>query len=472
MFPVIALVGCTNVGKSTLFNRLTASREALVADYAGLTRDRLYGEGCLEDYHYGVIDTGGMSDEESAVGLQMIKQVHSAIQEADLVFFLIDLKEGMTLSDQEIAQVLRKMQKPIYVIANKIDTKKHEISLNEYYELGLGKLYPISATHGRGIQNLVEETIGAWYKNNPVEKIAEAIPEEECDRIKIAIVGRPNVGKSTLVNRLLKEERVIVLDEAGTTRDSIYIPYDREGKRYTLIDTAGVRRKGRVFELVEKFSIIKTLQAIDKSNIVVVMLNAREEVVDQDLHLLGHILRQGKSLVIAMNKWDGLSHDEREANKSELHRRLVFAPFIPIHFISAKHGSGLAELYESVDQVYSLSTQRWSSNKLTAILEECIESNQPPMSGVHRIKLRYCHMGGTNPLTLIIHGNQTANLPQNYIRYLENSFRSKLSLSGIPIRIRFKTSNNPFKDKKNVLTMKQVKKRRRLISHVKKTAKR
>ncbi|MBE8215446.1 MAG: ribosome biogenesis GTPase Der [Endozoicomonadaceae bacterium] len=471
MFPIIALIGCTNVGKSTLFNRLTASREALVADYAGLTRDRLYGEGSLENDRYGVIDTGGVSDKQQDVNLQMMKQVHLAIKAADLMFFIVDVKMGMSAADHELAHILRKEQKPVYLIANKIDTKKHEISLNEYYELGLGDLFPITATHGRGVQFLLENTIAVWYQQHAKNRVEVENPAIATDRIKMAIVGRPNVGKSTLVNRLLKEERVIVLDEAGTTRDSIYIPYERDGKQYTLIDTAGVRRKGRVSELIEKFSIIKTLQAIEKANIIILMLSAQDNIVDQDLHLLGHILRQGKRLVIAINKWDGLSDYAREMTRTTAKRRLIFAPFIPVHFISAKHGSGLSDLYTSIDQVYQSSMTRWSSNQLTSILEESIKANQPPMNGSHRIKLRYCHMGGSDPLTLIIHGNQTDALPQNYIKYLENTFRSKLLLSGIPIRLRFKTSDNPFKDKKNILTLKQVKKRKRLMSHIKKTYK-
>lgn len=474
MLPVIALVGRPNVGKSTLFNRLTRSRDALVANFSGLTRDRKYGEGRLGAHRYIVIDTGGISGDEEGIDSKMAEQSLSAIDEADAVFFMVDAKQGLTVADEMIAHHLRRHHKRVWVVLNKTDTTDPDIAATEFHGIGMGNPYPIAAAHGRGVRSLID-TVLEEIVNPDTLPLSETESENEestkDSNIKIAIIGRPNVGKSTLVNRMLGEDRVIVYDQAGTTRDSIYIPYERDEQKYTLIDTAGVRRKGRVTETVEKFSVIKALQAIENANVVILVLDAREGVVDQDLHMLSYAVEAGKSLVIAMNKWDGMTQDQRQEAKDELDRRLVFINFAKIHFISAKHGSGVGNLYDSVKKAYHSSMQRWTANQLTHILEDAVREHQPPLVRGHRIKLRYCHMGGNNPPKFIIHGNQTADVPKAYNRYLENKYRSVLSISGTPIRIEFKTGDNPFAGKKNKLNDRQLKKRQRMVKHVKKVEK-
>lgn len=488
MVPVIALVGRPNVGKSTLFNRLTKSRDAIVADYAGLTRDRKYGEAKWQGRTYIVIDTGGISGDEEGIDVKMAGQSLQAIEEADAVLFMVDSRAGLTAADQMIADHLRRNNKRTFLVANKVDTVDPDIARAEFSPLGIGDAWPVAAAHGRGVNNLLQEALGIFPRDNAEEgeQGAEAVEGElieggerpqripgpdEKSGIKIAIIGRPNVGKSTLVNRMLGEERVIVYDQAGTTRDSIYIPFERDEQKYTLIDTAGVRRRGKIFEAVEKFSVVKTLQAIQDANVVVFVMDAREGVVDHDLNLLGFALESGRAMVIALNKWDGMEPAERDRVKSELERRLQFVDFCDIHFISALHGTGVGHLYKSVQEAFRSAVTRWPTSYLTQILEDAISTHQPPLINGRRIKLRYAHLGGANPPLIVIHGNQTDAVPRSYVRYLENTYRRVLKLVGTPIRIEFKGGENPFEGKKNTLTVRQVNKKRRLMSHHKKAEK-
>jgi len=487
MVPVIALVGRPNVGKSTLFNRLTKSRDAIVADYSGLTRDRKYGEAKWQGRTYIVIDTGGISGDEEGIDAKMAEQSLQAIEEADAVLFMVDSRAGMTAADQMIAEHLRKKNKCTFLVANKVDTVDPDIARAEFSPLAIGDAWPIAAAHGRGITALLQAALGAFPKD---EVEGEEFPEGEGEEgaaaaepqkripgpdertgIKIAIIGRPNVGKSTLVNRMLGEERVIVYDQAGTTRDSIYIPFERDDAKYTLIDTAGVRRRGKIFEAVEKFSVVKTLQAIQDANVVVFVMDAREGVVDHDLNLLGFVLETGRALVIALNKWDGMDSHERDRVKTELERRLQFVDFADIHFISALHGTGVGNLYKSVQESFRSAVTRWPTSYLTQVLEDAVSVHQPPLVNGRRIKLRYAHLGGANPPLIVIHGNQVDAVPRAYSRYLENTYRRVLKLVGTPIRIEFKGGENPYEDKKNTLTARQVNKKRRLMSHHKKAEK-
>ncbi|MCY4330098.1 MAG: ribosome biogenesis GTPase Der [Endozoicomonadaceae bacterium] len=475
MLPVIALIGRPNVGKSTLFNCLTHSRDALVANYSGLTRDRKYGEGKLSDYHYIVIDTGGIVGDEVAIDSKVAEQSFSAVKEADIILFVVDAQQGLTDADSRIASYLRKQSKSVWIVLNKIDAVNPDIAAAEFYGLGMGDPQPVAAAHRRGISSLINhvmETAQIPQTSADNEQQNSESDEDELEHsIKIAIIGRPNVGKSTLVNRMLGEERVVVYDQAGTTRDSIYIPYERENQKYTLIDTAGVRRKGKVTEIFEKFSVIKTLKAIKDADVTILVLDAREGIVDQDLHMLSYAIEAGSSIVIAMNKWDRMSPDDRQKAKNDIDRRLVFINFVTVHFISAMHGSGVGNLYKSINEAWTSKTRRWSSGHLTRILEEAVKDHQPPLIRKRRIKLRYCHMGGNNPPTFVIHGNQTSEIPRAYSRYLENKYRSVLNITGSPIRIEFKTGENPFAGKKNELTASQLKKRQRMIQHVKQAKK-
>jgi GTP-binding protein len=466
MIPVFALVGRPNVGKSTLFNRLTKTQDALVANFPGLTRDRQYGEAKFGSRHFIVIDTAGMTGQEEGIDSAVAQQSQQAVDEADAVVFMLDAREGLNALDEQLAQRLRVKNKPLFFVANKIDGVNEDVALAEISRLGAGKIYPTTATHGRGLRPLLEDMLNLFPKPEETPIDGDINPG-----IKIAIVGRPNVGKSTLVNRLLGEERVVVYDEPGTTRDSVYIRYERNEEIFTLIDTAGIRRRKNVSEVVEKFSIVKTLKAIDDANVVVLVLDASEGIVDQDLHLLGHVIDAGRALVVAINKWDGLTDQHKQYVKSELERRLQFIDYAQIHFISALHGTGVGHLYDSVRTAYRAATQKLQTHNLSQILERAVFDHAPPLVNGRRIKLRYAHAGGSNPPLIVIHGNQTDDVPRAYRRYLEKVFRRELKLIGTPVRIEFKTGENPFAGKRNVLSERQVERRRRLIQHVKKSTK-
>ncbi|MBB72678.1 MAG: ribosome biogenesis GTPase Der [Legionellales bacterium] len=462
MLPVIAIVGRPNVGKSTLFNRLTKSRDAIVANMPGVTRDRQYGEGQLGDRPYIIVDTAGITGDEIGVDGLMAEQIKQALEEADQIIFMVDARDGLTPTDAAIARQLRQLQKKVYMVANKIDGLDPDMALAEFYELGMGDIYHIAAAHGRGVTSLIEHIL------EPLAIDVET-HEDKDKGIKIAFVGRPNVGKSTLINRLLGEERVIVYDEPGTTRDSIFIPFERHGKQYTLIDTAGVRRRGKVHETVEKFSVIKTLRAIEAANVVIFVFDAQQGIAEQDLKILSFIIDAGRALVVAFNKWDGMDEDDKKQVKSELERRLEFLQFARFHFISALHGTGVGHLYKSINEAYESATREMSTPQLTAILEAAIEKHQPPMAKGRRIKLRYAHPGGHNPPIIVIHGNQTDALADSYKRYLMNTFRDALKIMGSPIRLQFKSSKNPFAGRRNKLTPRQQNKKKRLFKHLKKS---
>ncbi len=443
--PVVALIGRPNVGKSTIFNQFTKSRQALVADLSGLTRDRQYGDAVYDDKAFIVVDTGGIGEADDGRGDiddYMSEQSHTAIHEADIIVFVVDARVGMIGADAEIGKFLHTLGKPVYVAANKVDGA-HDSAPAEFYALGLGTPYPMAASHGRGIGNLLE----AITADMPEQEVVN-----EPEGLKLAIIGRPNVGKSTLVNRLLGEERVVVFDQPGTTRDSIYIPYERDGKNYVLIDTAGVRRRGRIDEKVEKFSVIKTLQAIEDSNVTVIVIDAQEGIVDQDLHMIGYALDAGRALVVAINKWDGLSHDQKDFIKLEMDRRFSFIPYVKVHLISALHGTGVGNLYPSILRAYQSSMFEVSTNRLTQILQDAVTANPPPTVGGRRIKLRYAHIGGHNPPVIVIHGNQTGSLPKSYQRYLENQFRQVFKLEGTPLNVVFKLNQNPYASKSDTPT--------------------
>ncbi len=458
MLPVIALVGRPNVGKSTLFNQLTRSRDALVADQPGLTRDRKYGVGKLGDRPYVVVDTGGLSGEEGVDAL-MDRQVQAAIEEADHILFLLDAKAGCNAADEWIAERLRRTGKPVTPVVNKSESLAPDLAGAEFHALGLGEPIPIAAAHGRGVRTLIDGVLRTLPES---EEEASGIDPG----IQIAVVGRPNVGKSTLVNRLLGEERVVAFDQPGTTRDSIFIPFTRDDRPYTLIDTAGVRRRARVHEAIEKFSIIKTLQAIEQANVVLLVLDAQQEIGEQDATLAGHILESGRALVVAVNKWDGLEPDQREWIKRELDRRLPFLEFAETRFISALHGSGVGELFPVVERAYANATRKLATPELTRILESAVQEHQPPLVRGRRIKLRYAHQGGQNPPIVVIHGNQTEAVPDSYKRYLIGRFRKVLRLSGTPIRLEFRSGENPYAGRKNKLTDRQIRKRQRLKKFV------
>jgi GTP-binding protein len=466
MIPVIALVGRPNVGKSTLFNQLTRSRDALVANFPGLTRDRKYGESKIGSRPFVVIDTGGIGGGEDGIDSQMAGQSLTAIEEADAVLFMVDAREGLNATDEALARHLRQRNKAFHLVVNKIDGIDEDVAVGEFYALGVDSLYAIAASHGRGVKTMIEQVLQTFEESAP--------PQEETaypDSTRVAVVGRPNVGKSTLVNRLLGEDRVVVFDQPGTTRDSIYIDYERGDRQYTLIDTAGVRRRKNVRQTVEKFSIVKTLKAIDDAHVVVLVMDAHEGIVDQDMHLLGHCIDAGRALVLAINKWDGIEPDQRDWIKSELGRRLKFADYADIHFISALHGTGVGHLYKSIDAAYAAATRKLGTNALNRILEGAVYDHPPPMVNGRRIKLRYAHAGGQNPPLIVIHGNQTGKVPSSYQRYLEKVFRRELDLAGTPVRVEFRTGDNPYAEKRNKLTQRQVQRKRRLMAHVKKNKK-
>ena len=478
MLPVVALVGRPNVGKSTLFNRLTNTRDALVADYPGLTRDRKYGQAKFEKRQFIVVDTGGITGDEEGIDAEMAQQSLLAIEEADVVLFLVDARAGMLPADQGIADHLRRINKKVFVVANKVDGIDGDSESAEFYSLGLGDIKQIAAAHGRGVSQLLQDALKPLESDFPDMEIVDEEPEEEEDAetqrqrlqelpIKLAIVGKPNVGKSTLTNRILGEERVVVFDMPGTTRDSVYIPMERDEREYILIDTAGVRKRKKISEAVEKFSIVKTLQAIEEANVVLLVIDAREGITAQDLSLLGFVLNSGRSLVVAVNKWDGLSTDVKDDIKREMDRRLGFIDFARIHFISALHGSGVGNLFESVQEAYMSATKRINTALLTQIMEMAQDDHQPPLVRGRRVKMKYAHAGGYNPPVIVIHGNQVDDLPSSYKRFLMNYFRKALEIMGTPIKIEFREGNNPFEGKKANLTLAQQRKRRRMMSYYK-----
>ena len=442
MKPVIALVGLPNVGKSTLFNRLTRSRDALVADLPGLTRDRHYGEGRVGERPFLVVDTGGFEPvAKEGIMYQMALQTKQAVAEADVVVFLVDGRQGLTPHDKTITDFLRKSNRPVLLVVNKSEGMRYTSVVADFYELGMGEPYVISSAHGDGVADLVEEALNVAFAQRPDD------PEEleQADKgIKIALVGRPNVGKSTLINTLVGEERVIAFYMPGTTRDSIEIPFERDGKQYTLIDTAGIRRRGKVFEAIEKFSVVKTLQSISEANVVVLMLDAQQDISEQDAHIAGFVLETGRALVIAVNKWDGLDQSRRDEIKIDIDRKLDFLSFAKMHFISALKAQGIGPLMRSLDAAYAAAFAKLPTPKLTRALEEAVEKQEPKRKGGTRPKMRYAHQGGMNPPIIVIHGNALEAITEPYKRYLEKHFRDTFSLVGTPLRIEFRTGKNPF----------------------------
>lgn len=464
MLPVVVLVGRPNVGKSTFYNLLTRSRDALVSDFPGLTRDRQYGRVTVEDKSFYIVDTGGIGVEDEDIDTLMAGQSERALEEADLILFMVDARAGLAPLDETIALKLRKRNKPVVLIVNKIDGLNETIAPLDFQKLAIHEYFAISAANNRGTQAVMEKILQTFEGRFEDQ-------EPEHDGVKIAFIGRPNVGKSTLLNRILGEERVVVYDMPGTTRDSISVPFTRNGKDYVLIDTAGVRRRARVSQVIEKFSIIKTLEAIRQSNVCLLLIDAQEGLTDQDLHLLGLIVKEGRALVIVVNKWDGLSDDARQHIKNELYRRLQFVRFAKIKFISALHGSGVGLLYDDIDQAYESSRLDLSTPRLTRILEELVADHALPMINGRRIKLRYAHAGGQNPPIIVVHGNQVDKMPDSYKRYLMNGFMTALKLVGTPLTIELKGNDNPYKDKHNTLTPRQEYKRSRMMKHYKKEKK-
>ena len=443
MKPVIALVGRPNVGKSTLFNRLTKSRDAIVADFAGLTRDRHYGNGRLGKHEYIVIDTGGFEpDASSGIYREMAKQTQQAVAEADVVVFVVDVRAGVSAQDHDIANYLRRLGKPCVLVGNKAEGMQDSALLAEFYELGLGEVHPVSAAHGQGIRSLVEMALEPLAL--PEEDAAD---EAEKNVIRLAVAGRPNVGKSTLINTWLGEERLVAFDMPGTTRDAISVPFERHGQKFELIDTAGLRRKGKVFEAIEKFSVVKTLQAIESANVVLLLLDATQGVTDQDAHIAGYILESGRAVVIAVNKWDAVDDYGRQQLERSIESRLSFLKFASLHFISAKKRQGIGPLWASIVQDYKAAICKMPTPVLTRLLLESVQFQSPQRSGMFRPKLRYAHQGGMNPPVIVIHGNSLEHVTDAYKRFLEGRFRKEFDLVGTPLRIEMKTSKNPYADK-------------------------
>jgi len=454
MLPVVALVGRPNVGKSTLFNVLTGTRDALVADEPGLTRDRKYGFGRIGRLPYIVVDTGGLIEHPGGLESQMAVQTLRAIAEADRVVLVVDAREGLTPADEFAARSVRRSGKPVVVAVNKTEGRQAATSSVEFHALGLGDPVPVAAAHGQGMEELMDVVLEGLAPVEPAPAVEEGI--------RVAVIGRPNVGKSTLINRLLGEERVIASEKPGTTRDSVLIPFERDRVRYTLIDTAGVRRRARVERAVEKFSVVKTLQAIDSAHVVIALIDAQDTVAEQDASLLGIAVERGRALVIGVNKWDALPAEQRDHIRAQLEVRLPFVDFAPLHFISARHGSGVGELMQSVHAAYLASMRDIATPELTRTLEAALEAHQPPLVRGRRIKLRYAHQGGRNPPLIVIHGNQTRHVPEAYRRYLVNVFRKTYHLHGTPVRVEFRSDENPFAGRRNPLTPRQRRKRQRI----------
>jgi GTP-binding protein len=457
VLPVVAIVGRPNVGKSTLFNALTRTRDALVANVPGVTRDRQYGISRVGRYPCLLVDTGGLISNAEGIDYLTAQQVHHAIDEAELVLFIVSARDGLTAEDEEIASILRRGSKLVLMVANKIDGMEVDTALADFASLGMGDLLPVTATHRRGLDAMMK-AVDSILPEQPEFKD----PEEDIDRLRLAIIGRPNVGKSTLVNRLLGEERVMAFDQPGTTRDTIHVMLERDGQKYELIDTAGVRRRSKITGAVEKFSTIKALQAIERAHVVVLMLDASEGLTDQDTTLLGHVLTQGRAMVIALNKWDGLDPDHRKQVKSGLDRRLQYVTWAQRVTLSALHGSGIQELMRAVKTAWRCALMDFSTPELTRVLQQAFDAHQPPMKLGRTAKLRYAHAGGKLPPRIIIHGSRTDTIPDGYRRYLVNKFISHFKLKGTPLVIQFRDSDNPYKDRKNKLSRRQQEKRKRL----------
>ena len=442
MKPVLALVGRPNVGKSTLFNRLTKSRDAIVADFAGLTRDRHYGNARLGKHEFIVIDTGGFEPDASAgIYKEMARQTQQAVAEADIVVFVVDAREGLSAQDHDIANYLRRLGKPCLLVANKAEGMREGAQLAEFYELGLGEVLPVSAAHGQGIRSMVEMALEPLHLDDQEDEA-----EAEDGVIRLAVAGRPNVGKSTLINTWLGEERLVAFDMPGTTRDAIHVPLERNGQRYDLIDTAGLRRKGKVFEAIEKFSVVKTLQAIESAHVVLLLLDATQGVTDQDAHIAGYILESGRAVVLAVNKWDAVDDYQRELLQRSIETRLSFLKFAKMHFISARKRQGLGPLWDSMNQAHRSAMCKMSTPVLTRLLLEAVQFQSPKRAGMFRPKLRYAHQGGMNPPVIVVHGNSLEHVTDAYKRFLEGRFRKEFKLEGTPLRIEMKTSHNPYKD--------------------------
>ena len=442
--PVLALVGRPNVGKSTLFNRLTKSRDAIVADYAGLTRDRHYGNGHQGKFDYIVIDTGGFEpDATTGIYREMAKQTRQAVAEADVVIFVVDARAGVSAQDHDIAKYLRRLGKPCLLVANKAEAVREGMPLVEFFELGLGDVHPVSAAHGQGIRALVELALAPLH----LPELDETDAYPDAGTIKLAVAGRPNVGKSTLINTWLGEERLVAFDLPGTTRDAISVPFERDGQKFELIDTAGLRRRGQVFEAIEKFSVVKTLQAIESCNVVLLLIDATQGVTDQDAHIAGYTLENGRAVVVAVNKWDAVDDYQRELVKRSIETRLPFLKFAAMHLISAQKRQGLGPLWSSIVQAHKAANCKMSTPVLTRLLLEAVQFQSPKRSGMYRPKLRYAHQGGMNPPVIVIHGNSLEHVTDSYKRYLEGCFRKEFDLVGTPLRIELKTASNPYAGK-------------------------
>ncbi len=462
MLPVIALIGRPNVGKSTLFNCLTRSRDALVADYPGLTRDRQYGFGKIGGRPYVVVDTGGMAAGRAGddVAAPMLRQTLLALEEADRVLLLLDARTGLSAADQEIAAAVRRTGKPVHLVVNKAEGLEAGVTAAPFFELGLGEPTLVSAAHGQGVARLMETVL------ETLPAAEHGAPPESTERLRMAVVGRPNVGKSTLVNRVLGEERVVTFDVAGTTRDAVEIPFERDGRPWTLIDTAGIRRRARVREAIEKFSVIKTLQAIDRAHVVVLLVDAREGIGEQDAAIAGLALERGRALVLAVNKWDGLAPEQRETVRRQLQVKLPFLDFVPVHFVSALHGSGVGELLESVVHAFTAAMCELPTPQLSRVLQEAVTAHPPPLVRGRRSRLRYAHQGGRNPPLIVIHGTRTGQLPATYRRYLANTFRKVFDLVATPVRIELRNGSNPYAGRPPAPpTRRQARRRQRVIRH-------
>ncbi|UQB41810.1 ribosome biogenesis GTPase Der [Thiomicrospira microaerophila] len=456
--PIIALVGRPNVGKSTLFNRLTKTRDAIVADFPGLTRDRQYGTGKVGEYDYIVVDTGGLSGEVEGVDPLMASQVQQALAEAHGIFFIVDGRAGLNPADEAIANYIRSYGKPVQLLVNKTEGCNLDVITAEFYGMGLGEPIGISSAHGDNVAEAIDDLI----ERLPINPLEDGFDLDEHPGIRVAVIGRPNVGKSTLVNRMLGEDRVVAFDMPGTTRDSIYVPFERDGQAYTLIDTAGVRRRKKVAEKIEKFSVIKAIEAMQDAHVVVMLMDGSEGITDQDLTLLGLAIESGRGLVLAVNKWDGLDADQRAKIKHELDFRLQFIDYAKTHLISALHGSGVGDLFKTIKRVYRAATQKISTSDLNRVLEQAILDHQPPLVGGRRLKMRYAHLGGLNPPRIIIHGNKIDKTPAPYKRYLENTFRKAFKWEGTPVMVEFRVGDNPFDMNKEGLSDREKQRKRRV----------